>query len=258
MQWLTAILAFATTMLIFAIIVSTIVETIHRFFGSRSFGLIIMLEYVYDDIIYHYLTKEDVEIQREDFVASMIKVRAPAIHNVNRQNSSDGVFGAEAGFFAAVTRPFGRAYLLLNGASKTAQKLGVSQWQLLSSLSVVTFMERLGSSAFSDVLERKYTEDPEKKDQLLKDIAQKFELYGQESTLYFGRKARTISVGVAMFVAWAFYVHPYDLIQTFLQKPEVAVKVADLHEDALDRFGLLAGKLEAVSVEERALSDKIP
>ena len=44
MQWLTALLAFAVTMLIFAIIVSTFVEMIHRVMRHRSAGMKLMLE----------------------------------------------------------------------------------------------------------------------------------------------------------------------------------------------------------------------
>ncbi len=54
MQWLTAILAFATTMLIFSIVVSTLVETIHCLLKSRPKGLDEMLERFYAEVIGPY------------------------------------------------------------------------------------------------------------------------------------------------------------------------------------------------------------
>ena len=51
MQWLTALLAFATTMLLFAVVVSTMVEMVHRIFRLRRKGLRLMLENLYSRVI---------------------------------------------------------------------------------------------------------------------------------------------------------------------------------------------------------------
>ena len=51
MQWLTALLAFAVTMLMFAIIVSTLVEMVHRIFHLRALGMRLMLENLYNRVI---------------------------------------------------------------------------------------------------------------------------------------------------------------------------------------------------------------
>ncbi|MEZ5933627.1 MAG: hypothetical protein R3F54_17075 [Alphaproteobacteria bacterium] len=239
MEWLTALLAFAITMLVFSIIVSTLVETIHRFLGSRSFGLIMMLEHFYDGVIRAYLDDGQKETQREAFIARMVRVRAPA-------SSSDASTPiAKDGWMSRLLLPLMSLWSWINRASRTARKLGVNQWHLLSDLPIETFMERLGSSSFSDVLDRKYASDPATRQEVLKDIAQKFELYGQEAKIYFERKARTISVLVAMGVAWAFYVHPSTLMQTFLQRPEVAAGVADLKDDLLKRVGEVEQELQA-------------
>ncbi|OWK21644.1 hypothetical protein AJ88_18185 [Mesorhizobium amorphae CCBAU 01583] len=59
MQWLTALLAFATTMLMFAIVVSTLVEMIHRIFGLRAKGMQLMLGNLYSRVILPKLTKSE-------------------------------------------------------------------------------------------------------------------------------------------------------------------------------------------------------
>ena len=51
MQWLGAALAFATTMLFFSIVVSTLVEMIHRFAGLREKGLQLMLESLFKKVV---------------------------------------------------------------------------------------------------------------------------------------------------------------------------------------------------------------
>lgn len=203
MQWLTAILAFATTMLIFAIIVSTIVETIHRALASRTFCLEKMLEKFYDEVLSSYagkLLEKDSEAAKlveakNNFVAEMINIR-----------------GAVAPTWSI---------------TKYLSKFKMFDWQKLSSLPVVVFMEKLGRSSFSQELKKH-----KNKDDILKDIAQKYVAYGEESGIFFERKARSISVFVAFFVAWIFYVHPEALIKTYLENPKIAAKVAEMNEDA--------------------------
>ena len=231
MQWLTAILAFATTMLIFSIIVSTLVETIHRFSGSRPFGLIKMLEHLYDDVISCYLTKENKEIGRRQFVDEMIRIR-PSNDTATGQNGG----AAEEG---------------------TPPTMLLKSWNMLPRLPVEMFMERLGASKFSMAFEKNFAEGSEEREQALKDIAQKFELYGQEAGIYFERKARSWSVAVAMFVAWTFYVHPYELFHTYLKQPEIAAAVADLHDDALKQFEEIEDKIKTTAPVDGDLSEEI-
>lgn len=212
MQWLTAILAFATTMLIFAIIVSTIVETIHRALASRTFGLEKMLERFYKDVLSGYIEKAELkDFEPAKFVAEMVNIRG-------------------------VEEPTGII-------TKYLSKFKMFEWQKLANLPVAVFMEKLGRSEFSKALHKKPEEDQDdsapvdidNKDDILKDIAQKYVAYGEESGVFFERKARSISVLIAFFVAWTFYVHPEALIKTYLESPEIAAKVADMSDDALKR-----------------------
>ena len=232
MQWLTAVLAFATTMLIFSIIVSTLVETYHRARSKRQSGLKMMLEHFYDDVIRPYLSPTP-EVLRPDFVKMMMKVRAPAMP------SAAGASGGRAGDKSDTTQ--------LNETSSPMQDLGYRWWRDLTYLPVETFMERLGTTEFKAVINRQFKADTDARGVALKDIAQKFELYGQEAGIYFERRARLVSVIIAMVVAWVFYVHPYELITTYLERPEIAASVAEQSDDALERLQAIEERLQVAS-----------
>jgi len=216
MQWLTAILAFATTMLIFSIVVSTLVETIHRLLKSRPKGLDEMLGRFFDEVIKPYGEKTEAgkQIGQNSFVSEMTRMRGTA----------PSVSGG------------------------TTQEKWAWNPTLMTDLPAESFMERLGTSGFSAVLDEKFADKSEDEDRekALRDIGQKFELYGHEAGIYFERKARRLSVIVALFVAWIFYVHPYDLIRTYMQQPEVAAAVAELHEEALHKYDALQQKADEV------------
>ena len=227
MQWLTAILAFATTMLIFSMIVSTLVETIHRFLGSRSVGLKTMLQAFFRDVIHPYYcgTDSSEAMTSETFVNEMMGLR---------------------------------------GTTAEAPESKPKDWfrqsfYLVTDLPVENFMERLGTSRFSAALDTAFKDKPEERERALKDIAQKFELYGQESGVHFERMARSWSLGVAFFVAWFFYVHPYDLLQTFLKQPDVAVKVAELNDESIEKaeetFREINEKISGSEVLQAAAED---
>ncbi len=208
MQWLTAILAFATTMLLFAVVVSTLVETIHRAIGSRTIGLNTMIGHFYDQVIKRHLPDEN-KLSKNEFIEQMTLVRAPqsSVKNKKENSKTPDV-----------------------GDNVDSEYPNRWSFKRLTHLPTATFMERLGSSSFSNIVDD--IVDETKKQQLLKDIAQKFESFGQESGLHFESRARLTSVLVAMVVAWIFYVHPYQLIHTYLKNPEIATQVADLASDS--------------------------
>ncbi len=215
MQWLTAILAFATTMLLFAIVVTTLVETIHRALGSRRIGYNLMLQHFYDRVLKSHLQKNSPELGREDFIKSMSVVRAP----VKATDIEDTDY----------------------------PKLTRWSFKLLSGLPTESFMERLGTSTFSTVMDSK--RETENK-LLLKDIAQKYEMFGQESSLHFESKARLMSVIVGLIVGWVFYVHPYNLIQTYLKNPEVGEKVALLANEGIEKYNKLMAEAEKLQKDQ--------
>ena len=202
MQWLTAILAFATTMLVFSLIVSALVETIHRIFRSRSSGLSCLLEHFYDQVLKPQLEAAGVDLDKSEFIKEITSVRAPIA--------------------------------------------GIPWFKRLTKLPTASFMERLGSTSFAEIQK----DDVTNRDDLLKAIAQKYELFGVESTQHFESRARLWSVGVAMAVAWMFFVHPYDLMTTFMEKPDVAAKVAATNDDTLQSYEKLVKRAEDLKNEQ--------
>ena len=80
MQWLTATLAFATTMLFFAVVVSTLVEIYHRFVGLREKGLELMLQSLFERVVKPQLTSArlDPNIDAKQFAAIIMANRAVA------------------------------------------------------------------------------------------------------------------------------------------------------------------------------------
>ncbi len=73
MQWITAALAFAVTMLIFAMVTSALVESIHRLLALRTTGLRLILENVFTKVVEPHLSKN---ASASAFAATMMENRA--------------------------------------------------------------------------------------------------------------------------------------------------------------------------------------
>jgi hypothetical protein len=223
MQWLTALLAFAVTMLIFAIIVSTFVELIHRLFGYRSQGLRLMLESLYERVIKDRLTGPD-------------KPTAGQFAEIIMENRA----------LIAQPEPKGRIRKFLHWLVDSS---------VVSDIPVEVFTQKLADNRIVSAADN-WT------DNIVADIAQKYEAFGNEASAYFQRRARVISVLIAFFVAWAFYVHPYNLAVTYVKNPELAQTVAEKAEETHAEYRMLAARLEetmkdgtASAAETDALKD---
>ena len=86
-------------------------------------------------------------------------------------------------------------------------------------------------------------------DEVIKDIAQKYEAFCAEVSTYFESRARLLSVAMAFVVAWFFYVHPYKLAVTYFKNPEIAQAVADQAADVQAEYAVLVEKLNAAAAE---------
>lgn len=214
MEWLTALIAFAVTMLIFSIIVSTLVETIHRFGGLRGAALRRMLERLYINAIEPRLD-EKARPDVKGFVALIVENRAapPATEPASGWRT-----------------PLSWPRRLLHWMDNSSE---------ISDLPVEVFTQKLADSRIvgATVL----TDDS------VKDIAQKFEAFGKEASTYFERRARLLSVFVAIFVAFMFYIHPYNLAITYIRNPELAQSVADKAADVQAEYAVLMEKLNSVA-----------
>jgi len=203
MEWLTAILAFATTMLIFSVIVTTLVETAHRSYGARARGLWNMLERFYEQVIEFYHAKAGVAATpKAEFLQKMTENRV----DTAKEN----------------TPPL----MNVNGT-------------YLNHLPVEIFMERLASTEFPKVFAADYSVEAD----VLKDVAQKFENFGLDATLKFQQWARVLSLGFSLFVAAIFYVHPHVLISTYIENPKISEKIALKSDEAVDNYKKLEAEI---------------
>jgi hypothetical protein len=204
MQWLTALLAFAVTMLIFAVIVSTFVEMIHRLFGLRSQGLRLMLESLYERVISDRLTDPG-KPTAEQFAAIIMENRA----------------------LAARPKESGRIRQFLHWLVDSS---------VVTDIPVEVFTQKLADNRIVSAADN-WT------DNIVADIAQKYEAFGNEASAYFQRRARIISVIAAFVIAWLFYIHPYNLAVTYFKNPEIAQSVADKAAEAHADYRALQERL---------------
>ena len=218
MQWLTALLAFATTMFVFAVIVSMLVEMIHRIWDLRSKGMKLMLKNLYSRVIEPKLIgPSGTRPPTADEFASMMME--------NRAVMAKGE--TSRGFFNWFKRCFvDRA--------------------VVTDIPVTVFMQKLVHDRVlgtEGTAANKVLND----ENVLKDIAQKYEAFGQEVSICFESRARLLSVFVAFVVAFMFYVHPYRLAVTYINNPQVAQGVADKAADVKAEYAVLVERLNAAA-----------
>ncbi len=203
MQWLTAVLAFATAMLFYAIVTSTLVEMIHRFLGLRERGLRLMLESLYTRAIAPRLKgAAHPEITAAQFADVIMANRALA---GDKAAPSKKLAPKEA----AEEKPktVSRFFRYLFSAGE------------MTSIPVELFTQKLADSRIIDLADASVAS-------FVQEFSQKYVAFGTEASEYFRRRARFLSVVVAFFVAMFFYVHPYELAQAFIRDPALAKEVA--------------------------------
>jgi hypothetical protein len=248
MQLIEAALAFAITMLALSLVVSSFVEIIHRICSMREEGLKHVLRQMFDQVIKKHLTEgkrlelvnqsrpadqlqiasaeEALKILRDAFVAQMSANRAPMgaapkAAARNQAENNTGLWNRLAHFWEHSVR-------LWNGRD-------------LAAMTPAEFMERLGSTevgraiAKANIDARKPAEDAgataaEAAHVVLKDVAQKFEAFGKEASVYFEGRARLLSVMVAMALAFLAHVDAVDLFKTYLRDPNARAKVIEQSE----------------------------
>jgi len=208
MQWLTALLAFATTMLIMAIVVSTLVETIHRIWKFRSKGMRLMLENLYMRVIAPKLDK-DTRPSAAEFASIIMENRAAT--------PTDGA--------------------LARGRLSRIIRWLVDAW-VMTDIPVEVFTQKLADNRIVGAVDA-FT------DEFVQDLAIHYEAFGKEVTTFFERRARLISVFVAIVVAWGFHIHPYHLALSYLENPELAEAMADRSEEAYANYQDLEAKMDA-------------
>ena len=236
MQSLDAGLAFAITMLVLAMVVTTLVETLHRIFGLREKGLALLLGNFYDRILSSrgagaITGPED----RRAFVEMMTINRGP----VGRAP------------LAALQRT-----LRIDSRSEDRKFLNwIWSGRRLGSLSLVAFMERLGSSEYGGRLVTQASVAGDKGvEWMLKDVAQKFDAFGVEASEYFEGRARLLSVIVGFVLAFAINVNALVLFDTFMKRPDVTQKVIEQGNQVTQRYDALQKQVDAA----KTVTDSVP
>jgi len=220
MQTIEAALAFAVTMLVLSIVCSALVETIHRTFGMREAGYRKMLGELFDYVLTTYAQSES----KEQFQARMSSFRCPL------------------GVASSVKEP-----PKFTSPRDKAYESVATLWRGrgLSGQTTAAFMEKLGTSPIGKDLVSKVedaagtkmgnAEDEMKKavDRTLQDVAQKFEAFGEEASAFFQRRARILSIIVAIIVAFVLHVDAIDLFSTLLRDPNSRAAVLATQDNAL-------------------------
>jgi hypothetical protein len=206
MQWLTALLAFAVTMLIFAIIVSTFVEMIHRAFGFRKQGMRLMLESLFDRVIKDRVQPAD-NLDAAKFASIIMENRALSSEKPEERG---------------LLRRF--LHWLVDSS-------------VVTDMPVEVFTQKLADNKVVKAIDGDINT-------IITDIGQKFEAFSDEASEYFTRRARVFSVIIAFFVAWGFYVHPYQLAVAYVKNPELAQTVAEKADETHAQYREIAAKLE--------------
>lgn len=229
MQALDAALAFAITMLILAMVVTTLVETLHRIFGLREKGLALLLGHFYDRLLFSrtggaFRGPDD----RQAFIEMMTINRGP----VGR----------------APLTALGRS-LSVDAKSEDRKFLNwIWSGRRLGSLSLTTFMERLGGSQYGAQLVTMASSAGEQGiEWLLKDIAQKFDAFGAEASEYFESRARLLSVIVGFVLAFAINVNAIALFEAFMKRPDVTQAVIARGQAATQSYDKLQAQVDSLN-----------
>ncbi|MGY2903990.1 hypothetical protein [Bradyrhizobium sp. URHC0002] len=262
MQLIEAALAFAITMLALSLVVSSFVEIIHRIFSMREAGLKYVLGQMFDQVLHKHIRSgiaalvqadasiaaadknqkitELVEHARKGFAERMAANRAPMGVTPKATPTNPAP--------PASSNPEPASWLsskIRLGLSKIRSRLPeIRLWngRDLAAMTSAEFMERLGSMehvgqaiAKANIDAKKAAEDAgataaDAAHVVLKDVAQKFEAFGKEASVYFEGRARLLSVVVAMALAFLAHVDAVDLFKTYLRDPNARAKVIEQSE----------------------------
>jgi hypothetical protein len=253
MQLIEAALAFAITMLVLSLTCSSFVEILHRVFLMREAGLKYMLEQLFDQILARYV-RPAIEEQQTSKIEKAVS-DDPSVTAANKNAVIESRLKAEVDALLKTTRqgfldqmtanraPMGADPKATpsNGTGGTASNSwGFNLWggRDLAAMNASEFMERLGSMDLGDLIKRANDAANAQAQQLgaaaadtvdaiLKDLTQKFDAFGKEASTYFEGRARLLSVGVAIALAFAVRVDAIELFNTYLRDPNARNNVIE-------------------------------
>jgi hypothetical protein len=214
--------------------------------------------------------KELVEQARRGFVERMSANRAPmgVKPNATPTDPASSDPEPESELLSKIrlwlsTRP--QLSKIWSGLSKIGPLLpNIRLWngRDLAAMTSAEFMERLGSmehvgqaiaevNATANATAQKAAQNAgaaaaDAVNVVLKDVAQKFEAFGKEASVYFEGRARLLSVVVAIALAFAAHVDAVDLFKTYLRDPNARAKVIEQSEAVTAQYRAAKDAAEAV------------
>jgi hypothetical protein len=254
MPLIEAALAFAITMLALSLIVSSLVELIHRAFKMREAGLKYMLGQMFDQVLKKYIVPG---------LIAKVEQENPIIAQAAKDQRVQELWAsARTGFVERMSAnrvPMGVAPKatptdpIEQVAEKSKPQLGLWGGRDLATMNPTEFMERLGSIDLGEAVKQANATANAAgavaagaADAVLKDIAQKFEAFGKEAGVYFEGRARLLSVLVAVVLAFAVHVDAIDLFKTYLRDPNARAKVIEQSQAVTAQYKAAQDAAEAV------------
>lgn len=199
MIWLEAALAFAITMLVFSTMVSVILETIHRVFGLRQAGLRVMLEKLFDEVLW-----------------PRVQMRVTA--RFEAKGMSLAVQEIRGKFLELMTTNRGQGQTWLPEIIKLRGKEA-------STLQTIEFMQRLAETEIGQAIASEAEAARSQLEAYIKDVAQKYDSFCQGASEYFQRRARLSSVVIAMVLAVVINIDAVRLFTRYLEDEQLRSSV---------------------------------
>jgi hypothetical protein len=211
MDILWALLAFTGVMAVLSTVVTVSVEALHKVFILRRAGLEEMLRALHDRVLVRLANTPGVWVDEDDSDGPGNKLGKPSKGAVTFAKQM-----VESPSFAG----HGRWWWLRN--------MPVIRWlftRRFDRLSTLQFSEQL---ARTDVGKAMGDHDRDRMKQALSQAAYEFERYGAAQTDYFKRRAKTLSVLVAMVFAFTANVDAIHLFRTLMTEQGAADRVIGL------------------------------
>lgn len=212
MQWLEAALAFALVMLVFATMVSTITEMILRALNSREAHFKIMVEEIYRKVLLPQVQRRLANINVDSFLTDMTE------NPVDRPVSN-------------TTLDWWRGRFLPRSATQ---------------MTVMEFMERLGST---DIGRAIHAEGQARVNDVINDLAQKYERFCAGTRARFAAKAQLWGVPIAIILAFGLNVDAVRVFNTFLSDSKVRAAVI-AQQEVIEANAVLAQDKLQKTLEE--------
>jgi hypothetical protein len=269
MPLIEAALAFAITMLALSLVVSSFVEMVHRIFSMREAGLKHMLGQMFDQVLAKYVepgitaaVQADNKVAGDALKADRVKQLLASARTgfVERMSANRAPMGVTPK--ATPSDPADKV------ASNPKRAFGLWSGRDLASMTPAEFMERLGSIDIGAAVMQANTaanaaaraggaavaDAASATDAVLKDVAQKFEAFGNEAGDYFEGRARLLSVVVAMVLALAAHVDAVDLFKTYLQDPNARAKVIEQSQAVTAQYKASQDTIDALKKIDPAVT----